>query len=90
MESDGASARVSYVYTYSYSGGRSASGSCRVSLTVEWESGSWQITDYLALDDADGKGAHLFPARPKQPHHLSRPEFHWRRFPLSNGLSASL
>jgi S1-C subfamily serine protease len=46
MGSDGASARVSYVYIYSYSGGRSASGSCRVSLTVEWDSGSWQITNY--------------------------------------------
>jgi hypothetical protein len=46
MESDGTSARVSYVYSYSYSGGRSAAGSCRVVLTVECNSGIWLITDY--------------------------------------------
>ena len=46
MESDDASARVSYIYTYSYSGGRSAAGSCRVVLTVECNSGIWLITDY--------------------------------------------
>jgi hypothetical protein len=46
MESDDTSARVSYIYTYSYSGGRSAAGSCRVILTVEWDSGRWLITDY--------------------------------------------
>jgi len=43
---DDDSARVSYIYTYSYSGGRSAAGSCRVVLTVECNSGSWLITDY--------------------------------------------
>jgi hypothetical protein len=46
MASDETSARVSYTYTYSYSGGRSAAGSCRVVLTVERNSGIWLITDY--------------------------------------------
>jgi S1-C subfamily serine protease len=46
MQSDAPSARISYIYTYSYSGGRTAAGSCRVILTVEWDSGRWQITDY--------------------------------------------
>jgi hypothetical protein len=46
MKPGGNSARVSFIYTYSYSGRRSAAGSCRVALTVEWNSGRWFITDY--------------------------------------------
>ena len=46
MESGDNSARVSFTYTYSFSGRKSAAGSCRVLLTVEWNSGRWFITRY--------------------------------------------
>jgi hypothetical protein len=47
MQPDGNSARVHYTYSYSYGGARkSASGSCRVSLTVRQTSGRWYIAEY--------------------------------------------
>lgn len=40
------SARVTYSFTYSYAGRRSAAGSCWVSLTLGYISGRWLISDY--------------------------------------------
>jgi hypothetical protein len=46
FESDGRSARVHYSYSYSYNGKKAASGTARVSLTVQLLNGQWFITDF--------------------------------------------
>jgi trypsin-like peptidase len=46
MRSSGNSARVTFSYSYSYAGRRSAAGFCRVSLTVQNIAGKWLISDY--------------------------------------------
>jgi hypothetical protein len=40
------SAQVTYSFTYSYAGTKSTAGSCRVSLTLHYTSGSWLISEY--------------------------------------------
>jgi hypothetical protein len=46
MSSSGNSARVTFSFSYSYSGRKSAAGFCRVSLTVQNIAGRWLISDY--------------------------------------------
>lgn len=46
MEPGDSGARVTYSFSYSYAGSRSAAGYCRVSLTVQYISGRWLISDY--------------------------------------------
>src|SRR5208282_6774997 len=46
MDPNRDSARVHYTYHYSYNGKKAASGTARVSLTVQLIDGGWSITDF--------------------------------------------
>ncbi len=46
MEPSNRAARVTFSFNYRYSGRKPAQGSCRTTLNVEWNLGTWLITEY--------------------------------------------